>query len=124
MFFPFGKLGKMFEVSRAFRRIADEPVELIVTASQFAKKLQRRALDAGFDVADIISREAFATLIQRTFRHAAEVRKGLFRGQTGAVFFYRRGTDVVVVKPSGEFITLLTDGGTNPSFLRAEVVAQ
>ena len=60
--------------------------------------------------------------IQRIFDNADEVRSGVFRGQgpngtEGPVLFFRRGHDVVVTTPNGDFVTLLTGGINNQRFI-------
>jgi hypothetical protein len=98
------------------------PDSLNITGKQFSKKLNRRANELGLDVSSAKDRFKFRSRIQRAFDNAEEVRSGTFRGQgpggaEGPVNFFRRGEDVVVTTPDGDFVTFLPGGASNKRFL-------
>ena len=99
------------------RRIA-----LNVEGKQFGQKMAQRARELGLDPSNPQVRTQFRSRIQRIFDNADEVRSGVFRGQgpnntEGPVLFFRRGHDVVVTTPNGDFVTLLIGGINNSRFI-------
>jgi RHS repeat-associated protein len=100
---------------------------LNISGKQFGKKLAARARDLGLDPSSARVRYQLRNRIQRIFDNADEIRTGLFRGQgpggsEGAVSFFRRGQDVVVTTPGGDFVTFLPGGASNARFLEGTVV--
>jgi len=118
-----GPLGK--GLGTAAREIL--PEALNVTSKQFGKKLGGHARELGLDPASPQARYAFQSRLQRVFGRADEVRSGPWRGQgaggaEGEVLFYRRGHDVLVTTPRGDFVTFLRGGASNSRFRGASVV--
>ncbi|WP_437200872.1 hypothetical protein [Planctomicrobium sp. SH664] len=100
------------------------PGQLNISSKQFGEKVSRRARDLKLDPSDPRVRYQLRSRIQRIFENADEVRSGMFRGQgpngsEGPVLFFRRGNDVVVTTPAGDFVTLLIDGIKNKRFNNA-----
>ena len=99
------------------------PQSLNVGSRQFGRKVAQPARELGLDPSSAQVRARLGDRIQRIFRNADEVRAGSFRGRgpnggVGDVLFFRRGRDVVVTSPGGDFVTLLTNGANN-NFFRA-----
>ncbi len=100
---------------------------LNISGKQFGKKLAKRARELGLDPSSAKVRHQLRGRIQRIFSNVDEVRTGVFRGQgpggtEGAVSFFRRGRDVVVTTPVGDFVTFLPGGASNARFLSGIVV--
>jgi hypothetical protein len=103
------------------------PEALNIGSTQFGRKFGQHARELGVDPASAQARYAFQSRLQRVFSNAQEVRKGLWRGQgvggaQGDVLFYRRGHDVLVTTPEGDFVTFLQGGINNSRFIGASVV--
>ena len=57
--------------------------------------------------------------------HAQEIRQGAWWAGSGGgsdYLFFRRGTEVVITKVDGEWVTLLPEGSINKRFLAADVI--
>ncbi len=103
------------------------PAKIKIDGKQFAKKMARKADALKVDVSSAKDRLKFRSRIQRVFKNADEVRSGTFAGQgagggRGPVFFFKRGRDLVLTTPKGEFVTFISNGASNTSFLSAKVV--
>lgn len=48
-----------------------------------------------------------------------QVKQGAWRGGVKDNLFFRKGNDVVVIKPDGSFVTILKDGVNNSFFKNA-----
>lgn len=95
-----------------------------VSKEQVGKKLGRHVEDFGGNPANSADRQAVINRINQIGRKPDKVVAGTFRGQgpngtRGPVKFYIQGSDVVVTKPSGEFVTILKDGINNTSVKNA-----
>ena len=106
-------LGRFFGGAPKFPKL------LNISNNQFGKKFGPRARELGIDPRNARIRYQFRDRIQRIFDNADEIRRGTFRGQDGDVFFFRRGRDVVLTKPNGDYITILTGGTTSKRFINA-----
>ena len=98
------------------------PSTLRLSDKQFGQKMAQRARELGLDPGSPQVRFGLRSRIQRIFDNADETRIGIFRGQganntEGPVLFFRRGYDVVVTTPDGDFITLLVNGIRNSRFI-------
>ena len=92
---------------------------LKVDDTQIGKKIGKHAEDFGLDASNPADREAVRERIDSIVRRYDDVRQGPWnpRGGGGSDFlFYRQGSDVVVSKPSGDFVTVLRGGSTNGWF--------
>ena len=106
--------------TRAGRVVATS--QLNVSGRQFGRKMAQRARGLGLDPGNARVRHEIRSRIQRIFDSADEIRCGSFRGQgsnasDGPVLFFRRGHDVVVTPPGGDFVTLLIGGIRNQRFI-------
>ncbi|TFY89950.1 hypothetical protein DYL61_21310, partial [Pseudomonas nabeulensis] len=104
--------------------------EFKVDSNQLGKKLGKHVQDFGGNAANAMDRKVVMDKIHDIGQRAEKVIPGTFAGQgaggiRGDVFFRIKGSDVVVTKPDGTFITILKDGVTlNPSVraaLRGEI---
>lgn len=80
---------------------------------KFGKKVGKHAVDFGLDVKQPESRDKFAEITKEIIDNSDEKRTGNWRGQEGAVTFYIKGNDVVVVNENNEYVTTLKNGITN-----------
>jgi hypothetical protein len=77
--------------------------------TQFGKKWGKHASDYGLDPGDPVARKWFADRIQEVRREADEVRRGPYNPGSGGgddYWFYRKGNDLVLTKPDGQFVTM------------------
>jgi hypothetical protein len=51
-----------------------------------------------------------------------EVRQGYWRGGGRDYLPYRKGQDIVITKPSGDFVTILRGGDSNSYYKAAEAL--
>lgn len=95
---------------------------------QFGAKVGRHMLDFGRNPGSPEDREWLIKHILDIYNTAAEFRDGTFSGQgtltpaghvKGPVWFYAKGTDVVITDKSDNFVTILKDGVTNSTSFRA-----
>ena len=103
------------------------PEALNIGSKQFGKKRGQKAAELGLDPSSAKVRYVLRSRFERIFRNADEVRRGPWRGQgpagaEGEVLLYRRGQDVLVTTPAGDFVTFLQGGANNSRFLGATVV--
>ncbi len=84
-----------------------------VSDKQFGKKIGKHTKEYGLDPRSTKDRRIMRHTILDIVENASEIRSGEWRGQAGEILFYIKGKDVVVVKKSGEFITILKDGVDN-----------
>lgn len=89
------------------------PEDINILDSQFGKKVRRHAHDYGLDPSSAQEREKLKEIILDIFYHKEEVRMGPWRGQDSPVLFYIKQEDVIVLKETGEYITILKGGITN-----------
>lgn len=92
---------------------------LNLPSRQFGKKVAQHASDFGLDATTAAGRSAFRARIESVTDGYTELRQGPFQGGRTDVLFYRKGSDLVLTTPSGEFITILTNGETNSWFRSA-----
>jgi uncharacterized protein RhaS with RHS repeats len=91
-------------------------------SKQFGKKAGKHMKDFGLDVTKEADRIKFQQIIDEIKKSGKPV-PGKFPGQgvfgkVGDVVFHIKGSDVVVTKPNGEFVTVLKDG-VNNSFVKS-----
>lgn len=90
--------------------------ELNVSGKQFGHKIGKHASDYGFEPGDASARTWMRQHVDEIGRNPDEVRQGEWRGGCHDYLFYRKGSDVVVAKPDGTFVTILKDGEANSWF--------
>lgn len=91
-----------------------------VNSRQLGKKLGRHVEDFGGDIANKADRDKVTNIINDIGHKPDKVITGTFAGQgpngeRGAVHFRIKGSNVVVTKPNGDFVTILKDGVNNTS---------
>ena len=96
---------------------------LKIDSVQFGAKVGRHMLDFGRDPKDANQRKWLLDYIQDIYQNPMQIREGTFSGQggvvpsgshaRGAVLFYAKGDDVVVVDMDENFVTILKDGVQN-----------
>jgi hypothetical protein len=118
--------GELESGSKGLPPIAGGSADLPFTMSdsQFGAKAASHARDFGLDPSNPADREELRKIITDIAEKPDDVVDGTFRGQgpngtRGPVEFRIKGTDVVVTKPGGEFVTVLRDGINNPSVREA-----
>ncbi|MEP6862912.1 MAG: SpvB/TcaC N-terminal domain-containing protein [Deltaproteobacteria bacterium] len=92
---------------------------LNLPSRQFGKKVAQHAPEFGLDATTAEGRSAFRERIESVVGQYEELRQGAFQGGRTDVLFYRKGSDLVLTTPSGEFITIFSNGATNSWFLGA-----
>jgi filamentous hemagglutinin len=95
---------------------------------QFGTKVGRHMLDFGRNPASVSDRKWLMDHILDIYSNAVEFRDGTFSGQgaltpsganaRGPVWFYAKGTDVVVTDRADNFVTILKDGTTQSTSFR------
>ena len=119
-FFGLDKTESFAEFEKKYLKAA-ETVEksgksgIIKTDKQFGKKIGKHAVDYGLDPGNPDDRNKMLTMIDDICLTADEVAHGEWRGQSGAVKFYIKGSDVVVASAKDEFIKIMKVGVTNAS---------
>lgn len=104
---------------------------LKIDDAQFGAKIGRHMLDFGRDPGNAGDRKWLRDYILDIYENATDFREGTFSGQgeilpsganaRGPVWFYAKGTDVVITDRSDNFITILKDGANlNTSFRAAK----
>jgi hypothetical protein len=92
---------------------------LKVETKQFGKKVGKHAEDFGLNPSSPADRDWVRGRIDSIVSGPEDVRQGPWnpRGGGGSDYlFYRQGADVVITKPSGDFVTVLPGGQTNGWF--------
>lgn len=85
-----------------------------ITNAQLGKKLGKHIYEWGLNPQSITERQQFIEIIKDiVINHDQPIRIGYWRGQQDDVLFFIKGDDVVVVKTSGEFVTVMKGGVTN-----------
>jgi len=90
--------------------------------SQFGTKAAKHMPDYGMDVRDPAQRDAFRGMIRDIRINPDEVRQGPWNPDAGGgtdYYYYRKGSDVVVTKANGDFVTILKNGSINDWYQRA-----
>ncbi|WP_437759583.1 RHS repeat-associated core domain-containing protein [Sorangium sp. So ce1389] len=93
--------------------------ELKVDSVQFGKKVGKHAKDFGLDAGNPAHRQWVRERINTVVQQHDEVRQGPWNPQGGGgndFLFFRKGTDLVVTKSSGEFVTIFPGGQSNEWF--------
>ena len=83
---------------------------LDVPSSQFGTKWGKHAGDYGFDPSDPIGRQWYDSRINEVFLSPDEIRHGPYRVNGGGgpdYLFFKQGSDLLIMKPTGEFVTML-----------------
>ena len=95
--------------------VARRPSEEIMSSlkGNFGKKVNDHKDDWGIDPSSAADRQRFLEITCRIIDEADEVFPGEFRGQPDGVVFYLLGTDVVMTKPDGTYITTMKDAAIN-----------
>jgi len=95
--------------------------ELKIGKKQFGKKVGKHAEEFGLDARNPAHRTEVRDRIEDIIGRYDEVRQGPWNPQGGGgtdFLFYRQGSDIVITKPSGDFVTVLP-GGTNNGWFNA-----
>jgi RHS repeat-associated protein len=93
--------------------------ELTIENSQFGQKVGQHAQDFGLNPADPEARSLVREYIEDIRANFDEVRQGPWNPKGGGgsdYLFFRQGTDVVVTKGDGTFVTILQGGDSNGWF--------
>lgn len=121
-----GRLASRLARARLLGRGLRGPKQLLPALKfgnkQFGKKVGKHAEDFGLDASNPAHRTAVRDRIESIVGRYDEVRQGPWNPQGGGgsdFLFYRQGSDIVVTKPSGDFVTVLPGGTTNGWFSRA-----
>ena len=103
-------------------------VQLTIPEKQFGKKVADHAPDYGLDPRNPADREWLRNHIQDIGQNFEEARQGSWhpavKGGGTDFWFLRKGSDVVVTKGDGTFVTILKNGDTNSWFRKAIAVTQ
>ena len=86
---------------------------------QFGKKVGKHAADFGLSAGTPEDRAKMKQVILDIVDHADEKVGGEWRGQEEAVLFHIKGSDVVVTRENGEFVTVLKGGAENARVKKA-----
>ena len=110
----------LVSIELGVKNVVKDIPNFVVGKQQLGKKLGEHVQDFGGNPSNIADRQKVIEIIQDIADHPDTVINGTFAGQgqngaRGAVHFRIKGNDVVVTKPSGEFVTILKDGVNNPS---------
>ena len=87
--------------------------DIIMSGKQFGKKIGKHAEDYGLDASKEADRQKMKDIINNIHNNKDEIRVGSFCGQPNDVNFFIKGDDVVICKPSGEFVTIMKGGVNN-----------
>jgi hypothetical protein len=90
--------------------------ELTIEDSQFGQKIGQHARDFGLDPADQEARAFLRGRIEDIRTNFDEVRQGPWNPKGGGgsdYLFFRQGSDVVVARGDGSFVTILRGGEAN-----------
>lgn len=87
---------------------------------QIGKKAGKHCEDFGLDAKKPEDRGKFFDITKDIIDNADVKKTGTWRGQTGTVTFYAKGTDVVVVDQNNNYITTLKDGVNNQRYKEAK----
>jgi hypothetical protein len=93
-----------------------------ISAQQFGKKVGQHAKDFGLDPSNPAAREWVQNRIHQIVASYDQVKQGVWRGGANDNLFYLQGVDVVVTKPNGDFVTILSNGIDNSWFRAAEAL--
>lgn len=88
---------------------------LRISDAQFGAKAGQH----GIDPSSAAGRAVFRGQLESTYGGYSELRQGTWRGGNADFLFYRNGSDVLITKPNGEFVTILQGNGPSNSFYRA-----
>ena len=99
---------------------------------QFGAKVGRHMVDYGRNPGSATDRKWMWDYILDIYASATQFRDGTFSGQgavtpsgahaRGPVWFYAKGSDVVITDKADNFVTLLKDGVSSTSFQRATIL--
>jgi hypothetical protein len=92
---------------------------LSISDAQFGAKIGKHASDYGLNPADPAARMYLRNLIDDVRNNPDEVRVGPWHPTSGGgngYLFFRQGSDVVVAKPDGSFVTILRGGQSSGWF--------
>lgn len=96
--------------------------ELSINEGQFGKKWGKHAQDYGLNPGDASARQLFRDKIAEVRGSHDEVRQGPWNPANGGgndYFFYRRGSDLLVTKGDGQFVTMFPMDKPNGWFQQA-----
>jgi len=100
-------------------RIGAKGPVLSIDNAQFGMKVGKHAGDYGLSPADPAARSWILDHIKNIHANPDEVRQGSWNPNGGGgtdYWFYRQGSDVVVTKGDGQFVTILKGGQSNGWF--------
>lgn len=96
---------------------------LAASPKQVGTKWGKHAGDYGYHPGDSAGRAWYSQRIRDVHRSPDEVRRGPYNPHGGGgdgYFFFRRGGDLVITKPDGEFVSMFP-GSNNAWFKNAQV---
>ncbi|WP_019548377.1 DUF6531 domain-containing protein [Streptomyces sulphureus] len=99
--------------------------DVSINEKQFGKKWGKHAQDYGLDPGDSASREWFRSRMHAVHGSPDEVRQGAWNpdGGGGADYlFFRKGGDLMVTRPDGEFVTMFPQETPRGWFAEAKVI--
>lgn len=127
--------GKAVNVKKAIAKNAQEVYNNGIKTSdkQFGKKIGKHAKDYGFNPGNSADRAKMTEIIQDITRNCDSVRVTTWKGQgkllpsgeraDGEVLVFQKDNDVVITKPTGEFISIMKDAMVqNKRIMRSEVL--
>jgi RHS repeat-associated protein len=102
----------------------EKAAAISIDSAQFGAKASKHMAEFGLDVTKNADRKAFQGIIHSIADSPDAVVSGTFLGQgkngaRGAVTFLIKGSDVVVTKPNGTFVTILKGGINSKSVQNA-----
>ena len=90
--------------------------------SQLPFHMRKHMPDWGLNIANAADRQRFMDIIEDIFQNPEEIRYGAFTSQPEC-FFFRKGPDLVLTKPDGQFITIRKGGPGSSWFAQATIVS-
>jgi RHS repeat-associated protein len=101
--------------------------ELQTDDKQLGTKIGKHAGDFGLDPSSAADRETLETKIKDIASSPDQVRQGKYNPKAGGgsdYFFFEQGSDVVITKSDGTFVSILSDGADNTWYKNATEVGQ
>ena len=99
------------------------PPSLTISNAQWGTKSNQHMRDFDLDVTNPAHRQQFRDMVENIGSNPDRVVSGTMSGGGPGgrrdVLFYVKGNDVVATSPSGEFVTVLQNGVTNPNVITA-----
>ncbi|MCB1441158.1 MAG: hypothetical protein KDJ63_15410 [Nitratireductor sp.] len=117
-----GAVYALLRSSIATKSVANPPA-MTISNSQWGAKSAQHMRDFGLDVSNPAHRQQFRDMVEEIGASPDRVVSGSMSGggPNGRrdVLFYIKGSDVVATSRSGEFVTVMENGITNPNVINA-----